>query len=367
MSIDVRVVSWEDYQGLLSSPDTSPATLFHHPRWLRTVRDGIGVEVAFLGLYDGGTLIGVLPGFISRKGPVGLFGSPLRGTMTPYLGWLLRKGIQLPTEEILSATYRYCRKVLKCHFVEVGFLHPPADLPASSASGWEVERPETYVIDLRIGKDALWKNLESRGRSFVRKAEKQGVTIDHEPDEAFVDEFYEMLQATLQRQRAVSPHSKSLYLAMREHLLPCGMMKAVTTKYNGRAIARSVYALDEQEIHLISTASLAEFHHLRPNNLLYWGTISWAAGAGLTDFDLGGKGHPGIDRFKQTFGPSPVAYTVVWKGTPVLALARRLFFRYWPQLQAILSRGKSIRDALVRRDRDKASSGAFGPAEEPPS
>ena len=66
-----------------SLPQRSP---FHHPAWLDAVSQGTGFEVRFIGVVDGSEIVGAVPGFLTQRGPLRLFGSPLRGTMTSYLG-----------------------------------------------------------------------------------------------------------------------------------------------------------------------------------------------------------------------------------------------------------------------------------------
>src|SRR5215212_7139389 len=62
---------------------------FHHPAYLNTVAKGMHVEATFIGMYVDNNLIGTLPGFLTRRGPLRLYGSPLRGTNTSYLGPLM--------------------------------------------------------------------------------------------------------------------------------------------------------------------------------------------------------------------------------------------------------------------------------------
>src|SRR5215216_7700140 len=59
---------------------------FHQPAYLNAVAKGMQIRVVFIGMYQENNLVGVLPGFVGRRGPFQLFGSPLRGTNTSYLG-----------------------------------------------------------------------------------------------------------------------------------------------------------------------------------------------------------------------------------------------------------------------------------------
>src|SRR5687768_6887661 len=97
MNLRIEPLSWEAYQTFLAAPDCLPASPYHQPPWLKAVEDGLGMRIVLLGLYEEQEMIAVLPGFLARKGPARLFGSPLRGSMTPYLGWLRREGREVDT------------------------------------------------------------------------------------------------------------------------------------------------------------------------------------------------------------------------------------------------------------------------------
>jgi lipid II:glycine glycyltransferase (peptidoglycan interpeptide bridge formation enzyme) len=201
--------------------------------------------------------------------------------------------------------------------------------------GWHTGQRQTYVLDLRGGEEALWKNLEQRGRSHVKKARKMGVVMESLTEQGAIDDFYPMLQATFRRQRAVSAHPKRFFLAMYNRLLPCATMEVLAARYEGRIIAMGLFVHDQHEIHFVSGASLAEYHHVYPNNLMHWHVIASSAQRGLTKYDFGGKGQPGIDKFKETFGPRVHAYATYWRASPPLTLARHLAVRAWPRVQEV--------------------------------
>lgn len=332
--MNIDVLPMDTYQQFLAQSDVMPATVYHHPLWLEAVQDGLGMKVIILGVYDGQELLGVLPGFVAKKYVVRLFGAPLRGTMTPYLGWLYKNDAEPRTQAILDRVQGFCSQVLHCQYAEIGFIDAPADSGASTVpDGWHVAQRETYMLDLRMGLAALWKNLEQRGRYEVKKATKLGVVIESVSDRRLMDDFYPMLEATYGRHHAISPHPKHFFLALHDRLVPHGMMEVLAAKHDGRVIAIGLFVHDEREIRFMSGASLAEYHQLRPNNLMQWHLISWAAQRGLSRYDLGGKGHATIDKFKETFGPTVHSYTYFWTARPPLAFARNLLVRTWPQVQ----------------------------------
>jgi hypothetical protein len=68
---------------------------FHHPAWLSAASTGIGFALRFIGVFEAGDLVAAMPGFLTRRGPFRLFGSPLRGLMTSYLGPVILPGTEI--------------------------------------------------------------------------------------------------------------------------------------------------------------------------------------------------------------------------------------------------------------------------------
>jgi CelD/BcsL family acetyltransferase involved in cellulose biosynthesis len=362
VSLRVGTVSMAEYQDFLGRTDVAQATVYHDPLWLDAVQVGLGMDVTLLGLYEDPELIGVLPGFLARRYTVRLFGAPLRGSMTPYLGWLFKDGAGPGSEATLNQVGAFCTRVLSCQYTEVGFMDAPPGLEAGGTPDrWQMAPRETYTVDLRLGKDALWKNLESRGRNKVRKAIKAGVVIESARDRSIIDAFYPMLEASYGRHQAVSPHPKAFFLGLHERLVPAGLMEVLAAKYQGQVIAVALLVHDAREVRCMSSASLAEFHHLQPNNLVQWHGIQWAAGHGLARYDLGGKGQATIDSFKETFRPAVHAYTFYWRATPALAFARRVVLRAWPELQRWRYRIQDMREWVDPRRPNRPGQLAQGP------
>ena len=336
-------LSWPEYESFLTQPGAQGSTIYHHPLWLRTVEEGLGMRVVLLGLRQGSSLAGVMPGFIVRKGPIRLFGSPLRGSMTPHLGWILAAGQPPAGQALLNAVYRFCRSKLGCQYVETGFLNPPSELSEGSADGaWRVEHPGAYVLDLRGGEAQLWKNVSESGRLKVKQARKKGVVIEPVTEAAFMDEYFEILQKTFKRHGVISPHRKRFFEVLHRHFMPRQMMEVLAAKHEGRVISVGIFIHDGREIHFKSGASLAEFHHLRPNNLLHWHVISQSAARGLERYDLGGKGLASIDTFKETFGPRSYDSTTLWRAGALVGLARRMAVRALPHYQTLQYRASKL-------------------------
>lgn len=87
-TVECSPLSWTQYRDwfALHSHEISGCAPFYHPAWLHAVTEALGFELGLIRIEDAGELAAIVPGFLTRRGPFRLFGSPLRGTMTPYLG-----------------------------------------------------------------------------------------------------------------------------------------------------------------------------------------------------------------------------------------------------------------------------------------
>jgi hypothetical protein len=295
---------FEDHRAALRS-----RTPFHQPAWLRVVERGLGADVVSIGTFEGDEIVAAVPGCLSRRGPFRLFGSHLRGTMTSYLGPLGLDGALADggMPRLLSACCRFARRRWGRDYVE--FTLPEAPLEDGRVPGpaWEREAPGSYQLDLTVGEDALWSGLRSSCRRAVRKARKQELQIVPLDD---ADLYVDLLDATFARHDSVSPHPRRFFHVMLEELVPRDLLWAWGVEYEGEVIAGGLFLHDDREAHYLSGASLltGEYRSLRANNLLHWHAIATAAQHGLRVYDFGGRGIPGIDRFKESFGPEPVDY-----------------------------------------------------------
>jgi hypothetical protein len=344
-SIHLDVVSPEEYRAWFDRTHDRlhRRSAFHHPAWLLVVERGLGTEVVFIGGYEGEELVLVVPGCLSQRGPLRLFGSHLRGTMTSYLG-PVGLGSRLSDDEVpdlLGACCNFARERWGRDYVEFTLAQAPAGDEPVPGPGWEGETPGSYRLDLAAGEDALWRGLRSSCRRAIRKAQRLELVIVPLDD---AEIYYRMLDTTFARHGSVSPHPKQFFRVMMEELIPIDLLWAWGVEYEGRVIAAALFLHDDREAHYLSGASLLPeaYRSLRANNLLHWHAITRAAREGLRVYDFGGRGIPSIDRFKETFGPEPVDYwSVSWARWPV-RYAKRAFLAalpHWRRLRRWMRRG----------------------------
>lgn len=344
MSYQLREDTLDEYTRLFKDFDPDNVTLFHHPAWLRAVADGLNWELSIIRI-DGPSIVGFLPGFSLRKGPFYLFGSPLKGSMTPYVGPVFLAGMRPGKEampKLLHTVTNYCHTSMGVDSVEIGLKEfPPKRLRSLSEHRCRISQPETYIIDLQQGHEALWSALGYSGRRKVRKARKCEVEIVRAESASVIDVFYEMLEVTFARRNTLPFHPKSLFSSLYEYLVPEHMLEVLIARYEGKAIATGLFAHNDDEIHFVSGASWKEAYEVAANNLLQWHLIEWSATQGMETYDMGGKGIPGVDRFKELFGPRVHEYTIVSREVLTARIARELYQYALPLYQRVRARWMS--------------------------
>jgi Acetyltransferase (GNAT) domain len=312
---------------------------FHHPAWLDVVGRGSRGKVALVGAYHGGDLVAVVPGFLARRGPFLLFGSPLRGTMTSYLGPI---GLRLEESpfgavELIRSTRDFVRRQWGVNYTE--FILPERPPDASSVGPqWRQAQPASYRLDLRAGEEALWAGLKQTCRTQIRKAERLGIKV---VPLASARAYHQMHRDTFARWGMPPPHPESFFRIILDELVPRGLVWAWGAEHETRMVAAALFLRDADEVHYISGASNSADRSLPTSHLLQWHAITSAAQANHRVYDLTGRGVPSIDRFKEQFGPQPVEYWSTRWAQRHVRLAERVF-------TAVQSCARSLPGALPR-------------------
>lgn len=301
----------------------------------------------------------MLPGILTRRGPFRLFGSPLRGTMTPYLGPV---GLRLDDEgSDLGALIRDCARFTRerwgAHYAEFTLRDPPAEWEHPPGAGWEREHPGSYRLDLGSGEAELWARMKGRGRSAIRKAQRLGVRVVPLRDAA----LYAQLQAeTFARRNTVPTFSRALHQTILDELVPQGLASAWGAEYDGQIIGAGIFIHDDHETHYASGGTLSRFREIPAGYALQWHAITTALQAGQQRYDFGGRGIASIDQFKEAFAPTKIDYWSVNLAPWHIRYAKRAVVATVPYLRRARFRfahDRAHRESGPARPQDRDVSG----------
>lgn len=306
-------------------------TIFHTLDWLEMLERTQGGRLLKVGAYASGRLVGILPLFVKRFFALRVGASPLVVEDTPYLGLACE-------EPYLGAALRGLRGLARregIHFLrlsQASLVSPPI-----VEEGTSYIEKHTHVLSLDRPQDEIWKGMEGRCRTAIRKAEKSGVTVVRETERECIDPYYAILSALYAAQGRTTPNPRAFYLELWDRFSGRGLT-VLTARHESTIIAGALLLHDRDTVYYLNGCSLHDYNHLNPNNLIQWEAIRLAMGSGARRYDFVGTDIERLAKFKKSFGGAEVAYTLIeLAGSRWVHLARRQF----PVMKRLASRLRS--------------------------
>ena len=198
------------------------------------------------------------------------------------------------------------------------------------ALGMENALTQTWIVDLRGGRDAAWDGMEGRARTTVRKAERAGLTVRVADGPRDLDEYYRLHLDTVAR-TGIAPHPKAYFERIWQDFMGSGTARVLVAEHAGRVVAARNFAVFKGASVCWTAASDAHALDLGANSLLQWRAMEWMVDAGIEWSETGeafpaartGKSQ-GLTMFKASFGGELYP---IYRGRIELhqRLARRLY------------------------------------------
>jgi len=182
MELSVKSVDWNE-EGVLAELGELATNPFHHPDWHRLF-DGRSVPYCF---FDrGGKVVGGF--YLYRERFAGMSiarNPPLTPTIGPFLVSTASNSAELLSQRRDAASLM-CRTVKDKHpmLVMLNLDKEWTDILPFLWSGFKVSPASTFLIDLSLQEDVLWKGFSGERRKSIRKAETDGLTaqvVTHHP------------------------------------------------------------------------------------------------------------------------------------------------------------------------------------------
>ena len=226
-------------------------------------------------------------------------------SVTPYgYGGVLFEGDT--SEANLQAFWAaYLKKMDEEHIVDSFVRYHPVlknAVPMKAVSN-VVDLGKTVAFDL-TSPDVIWDNIISKNRNMIRKAEKNGITIEHGKGMDLLDKFTEIYNATMDKD-----HAEEYYYFKRPFYesIDCdlqGNYEMFYAMYEGRPIAMSIMIFANGRLNYHLSGSDIEYRNLAPSNLLLYKAALWGYEQGCKTFHLGGgvgSGEDNLYKFKAAF------------------------------------------------------------------
>ena len=166
-----------------------------------------------------------------------------------------------------------------------------------------IDLGKTIAFDL-ASPEVIWENIISKNRNMIRKAEKNGVSIEHGKGMDLLDQFRTIYNATMDKDQAEAYYyfKRPFYESLDSDLK--NNYEMFYAMYEGKPIAMSImiFANDRLNYHL--SGSDIEYRNLAPSNLLLYKAALWGYEHGFKTFHLGGgvgSGEDNLYKFKAAF------------------------------------------------------------------
>jgi FemAB-related protein (PEP-CTERM system-associated) len=287
-ALPARFACWEDF---LRRGPVMP--LSRHPGWLRVLQTGLGHYPYCLEARENGYLVGVLP--------LALVESFLFGRFLVSLPYLNSAGVVAMDDGV--ARLLLDAATMLADDLEVDYLelrhekaheHPRFNGRMNNKIHLRLTLPKTI--------EQLWRNLHSKVRNQIRKAQGQNLTVawgDIDQLSAFHDVFSRNM-----RDLGTPVYGRSFFLSILKEFPERAEICVV--RGEGRPLAAALLLHGWGVTEVPSASSLRHFNHTNANMLLYWHLLQRAVERGQKVFDFGRSNRESNNyRFKKQWGALP--------------------------------------------------------------
>jgi hypothetical protein len=277
---------WDEL--LATHPDRS---FFHTGSWARVLSESYRYRPHYF-VSENGTLDGIIPfmeirSFVTGKRGVSL---PFTDYSAPIIGG------EQDVKESLHSIIRH-GKASGWRYIEVrNPLSFPDSIPAFA----------TYlghVLDLTGTEEFVKAGLRDSTKRNIKKAVKEGVTVEGFTTEESVREFYR-LNCLTRKEHGLPPQPFLFFQKIYEHVISRGFGFVALASYKGVNIAGTVcFHYGEKAIYKYGASNRA-YQQLRANNLAMWEAIRLSIRQGCRSFCFG-RTEPenrGLRQFKSGWG-----------------------------------------------------------------
>lgn len=152
--------------------------------------------------------------------------------------------------------------------------------------------------------DVLLASFKSKLRSQIRKAEKNGLTVECSNAEDFIDAFYSVYAINM-RDLGSPVHHIDWFKAIKQQYGEQCVISIV--KFEDKPVGAGIVLLNKDKACIPWASTVQKYNRLAPNMLLYWSLLAFCADAGVTEFDFGRSTYnEGTYKFKKQWGAQPL-------------------------------------------------------------
>jgi lipid II:glycine glycyltransferase (peptidoglycan interpeptide bridge formation enzyme) len=167
-----------------------------------------------------------------------------------------------------------------------------------SSHGYEFVAQPTYIVELTLDTDRMWRRIDLKSRQKVRKAQRAGLAAKESSDASMTDEYYDRFMEVMTRKGLFAPYDRERHRLMFKRSYPKDMLLGLQVlNPEGQSIPSALFPHDDETIYYWVAASRMTGRQYSTNNLMHWSVMEGAINHGLSSYNMGGRG-----KFKQKFG-----------------------------------------------------------------
>jgi len=341
MALELKIAKEEDRELWDELVERSPhGTIFHTWKFLEimekhTRKRIIGIEskgkLYPIMVFKGSTPIGIFPLFYYRTPLLKLVLSPPAKTECLYLGPALRDYDIMKQSKRESTLIKFHKEIdkfilskLRPNFIMMHLSPDILDSRPFKWTGYEVEPRHTYIIDLSLGLNHIWKQFHRELRRSINKAIKKGVHVEEGSKKEL--EFIYTLLVKRRTEQGMHATSSIEYLTDVFQSFKKNNMKLLVAKFNKRRIGGLINLhYKNKVIFWIGAPKISS--EISVNELLLWESIKFAYDQGFRYYEIMGANHPKLYTFKTKYNGDLVMYLSCRKYSPALIKPLRDLYR----------------------------------------
>jgi hypothetical protein len=287
---------WTEWDAFVESHPWG--SLYHTSAWMRFLESTfshIAGQVAVLRNAESHRIVAGIPICMVRSRFLGTrcISIPYGMTCDPLIDSADQGSLLFENLKLELAAVHSCHLEIKTHHLPEIFS--PRDFAASSndlCHSLAIDEPE----------DTLWARFSKGNKWSIRKAQKNGITLQESDERNPLDRFYNLHRALRKRLR-LPPFKMAFFDNLRRHMgsSRCSILFAL----QGNKDIASVLAIRFRDTMMWEYSGDSEIGRaVGANNLLIWAAIKHARALGCKQFCLGRteKANIGLTEFKRSWG-----------------------------------------------------------------
>ena len=279
-------------------------TIYHTYEWLEFIEESQNLKKIIFEIKYDGKVVGYLPGFPIKKGPIKIFGSRFAGWMTPYMGPLMNDDFP---QDVFFKEFKKLMKKEGFHYAELNnrFL----DIEIARKEKYLIIEGITFNASIKETPEEIQASYKRATKKRVRQALKdENLLVEQTKDMDFVEQNYRMLNDVFTKSKMKPTYPKSRVEILLNKFLDSDYLWFTWVKLDDKVIASRIDLIYDYWLYSFNSSSDLDFLKYSPNELARYSIMCYAAERGANRYEMVGGGE-----YKANFGgvKMPV-YTIVY-------------------------------------------------------